>query len=265
MFGVVNPIILSPERKGAERDYSTVVDSRVRGFVLEIMNRSPGGLLPTAMAPQMLIQFERGRKRKKVKLKKGPLLRKEPIGIHGVGSSWINALMQLILYVPGYVDFFHFLPKSFDVFQDFIDQYGIDLQEGRVVSLADSRELLQFVTEKLGVSLEEVFVFLNRILQTKWDVCRYFEEGVKRGVRDFFVLGQCLRRQFFSEGLIYDLDAFIEFRPDGNVSGHYFAYVKVEGVWFQCDDERIVRMKSNCLMLALQRSVLLHYKRLFMK
>ena len=60
----------------------------------------------------------------------------------------------------------------------------------------------------------------------------------------------------------YDLDAFIEHRPDGRNGGSFIAYVKIEGSWYQCDDDRICSVRSTILSIPLHRSVLLHYKRL---
>lgn len=242
-----------------------VIDSKLKGFLLERMSRAPGGLLPTAMAPQIVVhllpRFEARKEKRKIRVKGSLLGKKGPIGLLPVEASWVNALMQFILHVPGFVDFFYFIPKSFSIFQEFIEQYGADQQEGRMVSLADGAHLLRFIRMRLSGSFEEVFQFLVRLLQTKWEVFECFEEGVNRRVGDLFLLGACLKRQFFSETICYDLDAFIEYRPDGD-RGAYFAYVKVEGVWYQCDDDRITQLKSHCLSLALQRSILLHYKRL---
>jgi len=64
-----------------------------------------------------------------------------------------------------------------------------------------------------------------------------------------------------SEGISYDLDAFIEIRPDGDDGEHYIAYLKREGTWYQCDEERVIQFRSNCLNVPLRRATLLHYKR----
>lgn len=69
---------------------------------------------------------------------------------------------------------------------------------------------------------------------------------------------QCFIRQKF---LCYDLDAFIEFRSEGGHSAHFIAYLKIEGVWYQCDDERVSLLRSNFFNAALHQSVLFHYSR----
>ncbi|NGX56503.1 MAG: hypothetical protein K1060chlam5_00746 [Candidatus Anoxychlamydiales bacterium] len=60
--------------------------------------------------------------------------------------------------------------------------------------------------------------------------------------------------------VIYELDAFIEFRQDSSSFGHYITYVKKENLWYQCDDSRINIINENNLYLALSKSILLHYK-----
>jgi hypothetical protein len=64
-----------------------------------------------------------------------------------------------------------------------------------------------------------------------------------------------------SAGSSYELTSFIELRPDGEIGEHYIAYLKKDGTWFQCDEERVIRFRSNCLNVPLRRATLLHYKR----
>jgi hypothetical protein len=72
------------------------------------------------------------------------------------------------------------------------------------------------------------------------------------------------RQVFFysKEPVYYDLDAFIEYRKDDGFLDSYITYVKVEGVWFQCFDERITPLRSNFLEVPLRRSFLFHYKKI---
>lgn len=65
----------------------------------------------------------------------------------------------------------------------------------------------------------------------------------------------------FSRHLCYDLDAFVERRSDGRNSS-FITYVKVEGTWYQCDDDRITSLRSTTLSLPLYQSILLHYKKI---
>ena len=59
----------------------------------------------------------------------------------------------------------------------------------------------------------------------------------------------------------YELDAFIEYREDG-LNGSYLTYLKVDGIWYQCDDTRVRKIRSNNLQIALLRSFVFHYKKI---
>jgi len=77
-----------------------------------------------------------------------------------------------------------------------------------------------------------------------------------------------IQRQFFTKPdfYCYDLYAFIEYRPDGKANqGNHIAYLKSEGGWYQCDDDRITPMRSNHLNMALNCSTILYYKRIWPK
>jgi hypothetical protein len=159
----VTPIIPSRERKPEEEasQQRKCGPSKVVECVLERISQAKGGLLPSAMAPQIAIDllpaFEsvKGRRtsnpKRKSKLRKMPLARNVPIGLRSTDpEDWINALMQFILFVPGFAELFFFAPRSFHPFQEFIDQYHHDQQEGRLVSSADGLLLLQFFRSKVG-------------------------------------------------------------------------------------------------------------------
>jgi len=112
-----------------------------------------------------------------------------------------------------------------------------------------------------------------------WDVSRPFSCAIDFSARPselFFTLkNSCpldapscslIQRQFFTkpDSYCYDLDAFIEYRPDGGGKrGTYVAYVKKEGIWYQCDNERITALRSIQLNVPLYWSTLLHYKRIW--
>lgn len=68
------------------------------------------------------------------------------------------------------------------------------------------------------------------------------------------------KKQFFIFSSLYEMDAFIEFRPD-NDKGDYLAYVKVGGEWLQCDDDKIIHLRPGNLPIALSRSFLFHYRK----
>jgi hypothetical protein len=72
------------------------------------------------------------------------------------------------------------------------------------------------------------------------------------------------RHYAFPEGIYFDLDAFIEYRPDGITGqpGSYFTYLKVDGFWVQCSDHRITLLRrATFLEVPLCRGILFHYRR----
>lgn len=274
----VTPIVLSRERKseeGVSKEERKPIDSKVRGFVLERITQAKGGLLPAASAPQIVIDllpaFElanrehSNRPKRKSKLRKVPLAKSIPIGLKPVDpEGWINSLMQFILFVPGFAEFFFFSPRSFQPFQEFIDQYHQDQQEKKTFSSANGVAIFRFLRSKLSeLSLHEIFQFLIDSLHLDWQIHKTLEEALEKGsLSDLFISGSSLKKQqFIQPELCYDLDAFIERRPDGNTA-NFITYVKIHGGWYQCDDDRITQLRSNNLQMPLHRAVLLHYKRI---
>ncbi len=57
---------------------------------------------------------------------------------------------------------------------------------------------------------------------------------------------------------LYELDAFVEYRPDGWDTGDFFTYVKTQGQWYQCDDTHIVSLKPIHLTIPLRRAIFCH-------
>jgi hypothetical protein len=249
---------------------------KIRGFVLgRISQAKEGGLPPSTTSHQVVIDFlpaldsakrgERGqREKRKSKMRKSPLKRKPPIGLRPVDpEGWLNALMQFILCIPGFAELFFFAPKSFSPFQEFIDQYFNDREENCTISSANGVALLRFLrTKLLYISLDEVFQLFMRTLNPKWEIHKTMDEALNnRYPPDFFITESCSRRQFFTtpDFFCYDLDAFIELRPDG-LSVNFITYVKHEGVWYQCDDDRITQLRSTSLAIPISRAILLHYQ-----
>lgn len=102
---------------------------------------------------------------------------------------------------------------------------------------------------------------LDEIIQQKWNEKAQEVLVSVKGVEGSFC--NLIKKQFFtpSDWFCYDLDAFIEMRPDhGGVN--FVTYLKLDGGWYQCDDEKVVRLRSNSLNVPLCRSILLHYKRI---
>lgn len=208
----------------------------------------------------------------------------------------LNAIMQFILFLPTYRDTFTFAPRSYATLSDFIDQYALDQDRNLPVSSADSNQLLRLLIQKMPTYLFQaqnerldMKGFINVLIKTvlgksptthcdlHWDLSFPFSSSIDLPSRppELFVTikeqinpESChlIQRQFFTkpDSFCYDLDAFIEYRPDGRVAD-YITYLKAEGTWYQCDDDRIFPMRSNQLNPALYRSVLLHYTRIWPK
>ncbi len=200
--------------------------------------------------------------KKRSRIEKASQDRKAPLGLAAVDfEGWFNALMQFILYVPGLAEDFCFAPRSLSPIQEFLDQYQQDQQENRLISSTNGVALFRFLSLKFpDFHFIELFQYFLFLVHPKWEVQSHLS-GASKG-DDLFVTQSGLKKQFFSEsGDFYDLDAFIERRPDGE-NVNYIAYVKVDGSWYQCDDERIVQLRSDRLIFALQRGALAHFKRI---
>ncbi len=248
------------------------IDTKVRGFVLDRIAASKGALLPSAAAPEIAAflfpklefsKMEFFRKKRQTKLRRSPLMRKAPIGLMPVDpEGWVNALMQFIFFVPGFAEGFIFAPKSFFPIQEFIDQYSHDMIEGKAVSSANGATLFRLFHLKFpDYSLRQIFEALIHLLKPKWGLFQGVYEALKQArSSDIFLSLNSLKKQIFREGGQYfDLNAFIEKRPDGG-GVNYIAYVKLEGSWYQCDNDRVTQIRSDMLSLSLQRGVLSHYR-----
>lgn len=234
-----------------------------------------------------------------------------PIGLDRCEPhNWINALMQFLLYIPLLREIFAYTPPSLRPFNQFIDQYFIDLEEKRLLSRAKSYELVRCLLGKFPQFFQSVgMVSLHEMIQAisdcacaftaltdtgfhshwqiLWDPCQelslqeifakdvvppellvvlklFYDPVMRKRSQTFF--SSALRKQYFSSqaGVCYDLDAFIEYRMEEGESACYYTYLKVDGMWVQCADERIVRLRrSTFLDLPLRRGILFHYRRVW--
>jgi hypothetical protein len=274
-----------------------------------------GALLPTALAPSVVVHllaaFAQPRKvarpersftfseeeifssKKKTALDRQPQ-KQGPIGLRRLSSyTWVNALMQLLLFLPEFPDAVSFLPRSLEAFRSFVERYRFDQQQGRAVSEANHAALIGCLKDKLSqqffrypewVDLYAVFVGICELISLRYETKVVWDVGsglslqqlahkkleqkppellvALRGVKHH----NCcpIQRQFFTspDWLCYDLDAFVECRPDGQAEAEYITYIKSEGIWHQCDHERVTAMRSSALTTSLQRSILLHYRRI---
>jgi hypothetical protein len=144
-------------------------------------------LLSTTAAPQTIIDllpdFESIKRelnfsrKDKLKRRKVPMVKHIPIGLRLTDpEGWINALMQFILFVPGFTDMFFFAPRSFQPFKEFIDQYHFDQEENRPLSFANGAALRRFLSVKLpNLGILGVFEFLIRSLHREWKLQKKLE------------------------------------------------------------------------------------------
>lgn len=229
-----------------------------------------------------------GRKEKEPLVFRRKLIKKRlPIGLrHNQYAHWLNAFMQFVIFVPALRSLFDYTPKSFFYFNLFIDQYLQEQQEGKAFCSFDSLLLLDSLASFFQRSFyfcEGVFNFLGLLIEVrksanffKKDLVEIemdkmeLEESLKQGMPLEILAAQTMsfnkknkpKKQLAFADCFYELDAFIECREDVMGKNSYFAYLKHEGVWYQCDDLRIVEMRSDYLQTALNRSLLLHYKRI---
>lgn len=279
------------------------VDKRIHSLVSDqIARQTPSTLLASATSPRVIIsgmlgatlqEVIRHQPRPKPALRKAKAGRQVPIGLNRCPLfPPINAVMQLTLFLPIFRELFAFAPRSYAALSDFLDQYAFDQENILPISTADSSRLCRLLIQKMEGSLFdrfEVLPFIQGLVRTVlgkaphsihefvWDTALPFSTATDIPSRPhelFVTIRNRLRpeschmiqRQFFTkpDSYCYDLDAFVEFRPDGQW-GDYITYLKVDGSWYQCDDERISQMRSTHLNMVLHRGVLLHYQRIWPK
>jgi len=280
-----------------------------------------GSLLASATAPQVVIPVSNSMKGEEKYLhlyrhrRETLILRRStlpsnyfPIGLDQCEPhNWINAWMQFLLFIPLLREIFSFTPPSLRPFNEFIDQYFIDLQENRLISCAKSCELVRCLFGKFPqffqtigwVDLHEMTQAISQCAcaftlfdhagfrsdwQILWDAStelslqKVFEMDVvppellislrfrTNPAIPPFLISNVLRKQYFSSkaAVCFDLDAFIEHRMEVGGSYSYYTYLKVDGTWVQCVDERIVPLRRSTLLdLPLQRGILFHYRRVW--
>src|SRR3990167_9991501 len=153
-----------PERKNPCPKSKRLTESKVEWVVLKHMERPgrPGALFPSAVAPKIVlnllstmregrIDFISCKRRTRQQVIRRPTaLKYIPVGLrHCEPHSWINSLMQLLLFLPRSMDLFSLIPRSFQPLREFADQYFTDQEALRAISLADSDELARCLIRKL--------------------------------------------------------------------------------------------------------------------
>jgi hypothetical protein len=323
----MNPFELLPPQPGGDRTGNQsakrdrprkMTDIKIHDCVLPRIHLpvlKEGSLLASATAPQVVIPGSQGMKNEDPlfsmpRQERSVLMKRRkvacpshffPIGLVRCNECfWINAWIQFILFIPLLRELFAYTPPSLHPFNEFIDQYFVDIDEKRFVSSAESVELVrclqgkfpQFFQKSSVVSLFEMIQLLScsafgrtapENFGSEWQIVwdpgqelsleRIFERDntppeLLIGLQPLFdpMAGRKVNKQYFSSqsSLCYDLDAFVEYRTDGEESVCYFTYLKIDGTWVQCADERIVVLRrSTVLDMPLRQGVLFHYRRVW--
>jgi len=136
-----------------------------------------GSLLASATAPQVVIPASFVAKNEEnffvMPRRRRPLLiptrriaqpgKYFPVGlIRCEPHNWINALMQFLLFIPLLREIFNYTPQSLYPFNEFIDQYFHDVEDNKLVSGADSFELIRCLLGKFpklfqGIGVANLF------------------------------------------------------------------------------------------------------------
>lgn len=274
-----------------------VTDTKVKGYFLEKIGEGPrGALLPTAAAPRVMLDLLSAftfptpppvsRRKRQLRVRRGPRNR-APVGLRKSRPEWINAWMQFLLFLPSVPELFPFLPRSFAPFREFAEQYAWDQYEDRAVSVANSATLIRCLRQALPVvSGLDLYELLCLFVQTAFPHCLSnavlfhpewhlildekdlaFHKKIKKVVPELLIAVRGKDHRFFlkkqiTNGCLYDLDAFVERRPDGQYEPSFITYLKVEGTWYQCEDERVAPILSTHLNIPLRNATLLHYQKL---
>jgi len=256
MFSSIINILAEKNRSwSSSESFQKAIDSKVSGVLIDRIipifkscasSSVVGDFEPSFEITKMAyLSFMKERS----KNKRGIALKKGPIGLRFVDSEGlVNAFMQFILFIPSLAELFMFAPRKMAPFQKFIDQYRLDQEQNQLISHANGAAILWCI--KMNWERSSLSALFEKITL---ELCPELTS-------DLFLTKPTLDKQIFQGLDCYDLDAFIEARScSKNLS--YIVYVKVEGMWYQCDNERIVSLRSNHLKIPLSRSVLLHYKK----
>lgn len=246
-----------------------------------------------------------------------------PIGIRANSSNnWINAFLQLIIFIPSFRRIFNYTSKSFVSFNDFIDIYLYDQEQKKEITSASNLPIIEifsrctFNKDCFQNKIVDFFSILSSIMELIFpkdnlreerrmggDLLALFPRG-RISIEDEDIdLEKYILRYLQNEKMVnplellinfqwflkkatrvkssecrpsmilnlfdekfflgnYELDAFIEYRPDEFNSAEYLAYLKVDGLWFQCNDIKIRQVRSSNLLIPLSRSFLFHYKKI---
>ncbi len=306
--------------RGVKKERRT--DHKILDFALEKLTHSSfnSQLLATAEAPKIVsvliseFFFQLPVKNKVIQLEKEVHDNKSimrPIGIPFCEyNSWINALIQLIIFLPSLSEMFIYTTYTLSAFIDFIDQYKKDQKASKAVTSAKSSKLLEGLRKKFPhrhLKKARLFEVLDDLMKSvdssenenenefsdllalhpSWRLQlvpseKSFEKRVEERIKEqlfcqtsYFqapselLVGLepdveiLLKKKFylFNAQLAYELDAFIEYRPETADRGSYIVYLQIEHSWYQCDNTRIIQLRSINLPIVFKRAILFHYRR----
>jgi len=157
-----------------------------------------------------------------------------------------------------------YFQKSFYFHREVFDLFGLLIQIKKSAGFF-KKELLEIEIdrENLEEKLRDNLPFLpSEILATQKYPFLLKDKALLSEPNSQNSQTKRVKTQFFFKHCFYELDAFIEYREDIIKGGSYLAYLKDGGIWYQCDDLRIVPMRSKHLQMAINRSLLLHYKKI---
>lgn len=283
------PVFLDDRPKDQRnlRSIPKQIDSKIQDLILAVHLPAlkEGSLLASATAPQVVIPASAAKSEEQVYQRKessaGERMFQLPVKYFPIGLlpcdlyPWINALMQFLLFVPTLRELFIYIPKSLKPFNEFINQYALDLEERKQVSRADSLQVVRCLIGKFPslihsfrpmANLQEIIhiLFQSTGLSFDWRV-PWLETKEKSAPYECLIGHRTIekQRQYIVSGrACFDLDAFIEYRPDGEEAGSYFTYLKVGNGWVQCADDRISHLRRSAFLeVPLSRGILFHYQR----
>jgi hypothetical protein len=195
-----------------------------------------------------------------------------PIGLKFSGIEWFNAWVQFVIYLPKFFERVSFAEKAFKPFADFVDQYTWDQEKGRLVSFAESERLYDcLLAQKIpmldlsslcrllfGAMFPDLVSEDCVLFHPEW-VWTTLEEGFFP--KQLIVAMPSMSRQLrLNQGrTLYDLDSFMEKRLNGD-KARFITYIRIQGGWYQCEEEEVRLVPSSMLSVPLKRGILFHYK-----
>jgi len=122
--------------------------------------------------------------------------------------------------------------------------------EWQITIDSDNRDFESYIENTLALNKPKEI-----LISYKW-----FSKGRKKR----FSSRMKPKKNIFINNFFYELDAFIEYREDDFFMGNYITYLKIDNEWYQCEDSKIKKIESNNLFIPLLRSILLHYKLIYL-